>query len=294
MKGIGLVILFFALILRGYSQEAEIDVSALSNADIQKMMESSIKDQKVESLEDECTALLAIAAASEATGETVLNILPWTQAFSQKGQDAVKIALAASISVNSALEAEYGVSEMKDILKSIEKQKKQHETQKVIIDASRKLYETYQTLLMYYEEISELFRDFKEFKRLYDEEIPELINIHEKYCIVIYSLYDLDRFFTATDINFYVQQKDYYSKEIEEILNLANKVFLTPVKEGGFRANDSWRMQALAEMHLHYRHLRRGLVSDIRYIEHLVFNARVTERTLMVKASFFDYDTYAY
>ena len=297
-KRLRYILLFFIVLsvnTRLVGQDASsVDVSSMDNVQMKAYFDDILSKDNGEKAEETNAALYAAMASGEAAGETVLTILPWTQAFASKGQDAIKIALAASIGATATLITKYSLEEARDLKKETEKHQNIHKANKTITKTCDEIYEVYQTLLMYYEEISEAINGYKEFKRFVEVELPELVGSIEHLSIVLTSLYDLDDYFDLLDRQFYFKKYELYIQRSNKIAELAKEVFLTPYKEGGFRASDSWRMHQLALLHLEVRDLRRSVLYDIRQIQHLIFNSRRRGALLTIKSSFFDYNTYAY
>lgn len=288
-------ILFFLMLfqLSAFSQEEVISNEELMKGKLKGMMQSQSLDEAL--LEEKAlNNLLLAAGGGEEAGEAVLSI--FAGGVVSEVEDKVKIAIAASLDVTTALYVEEQARKAKVEIEKREEEKKQIKKDRAIVGTTTGIYEGYKTILSYIEEISEVYQTFTYAKQVYKdiEKAAEAYQRVSLYGVVhIHTLYDLEKWLNPDEKKFKNNYLKFYIDRLENITELVKKILL-PVKEGGFRAGDSWRMRKLEELDLEIRSLIAGIYRMHRWCMARARANREIHLGIIVDKACWDFNSYHY
>lgn len=278
------------------SSFAQDDVDIDYNALMQGKLSAMMKGQSVEDMDKEEEMLIAMLASGSC--ETALEAVGSFFAGSvvEKVEDKTKIAIAASLDVTTALFTEKEIRKAKKEVQRMKEEQKQIKIDRAIVATTTAIYEGYQTLMSYVEQISEAYQTFTYAKRVY-EDIQEAALAYQKISfdgvIHINTLYDLDKWLNPYQKRMRREYLVSYLDRLDNIAKLLKKI-LAPVSEGGFRAGDSWRMNKLEELDLELRSMISGIYRMHRWCMAHVSRNRTIAVGIIVDKSCWDFGSYHY
>lgn len=290
------VINFFVVFLispcYSFAQD-EINVEKIAQQKLSAMM----RDQSDEDMERESKLLLELlgTGSAETVLEGVISFFGGGSAVSEC-EDKVKIAIAASLDVTTALFVEEEARKAKIEIKEKKEEQKHIKTDRAIVSTTTAIYEGYKTLLMYIEQISEAYQTFTYANKVFEDIKNACIayqNVSFDGVVRIHTFYDLDKWLDPYQKRARRLYLVSYLDRLENITDIVKKI-LAPVSEGGFRAGDSWRMRKLEEFDKELRGMISGIYRMHNWCMSCASANKQTAFGIILDEACWDFDSYYY
>lgn len=279
------LLLTLTIILSIQAQAQEELSSAVTEADIEQI-------DKI--LGTHCALAIIVSGAAEEGGEAVGASIPILGPILAKGEEGILAGCTAmQIAINAEME-NHMIKTTNRLAKQTKEEKEIITIQKRSLELLNTLYNTYETILMYAEEVSEIIKESIIIKQI-SEDIREIVDIYAVYGyhIEINSLYDFEKILSPRHQQYYRSKMLKNVERAERIVSEAKKV-ISNKKEGGYVANDNWRMVKLREMHIDLR----SILFDMKMTEltamYYINKYKNNQATITIKESLFNHETYSH